>query len=155
MDIAALEAEAELLVFPRFDEALAWELGASLAVMAQMDKLGVVINIRTPDRVLFHASLPGSTPSNDLWARRKSATALHCHTASFLVGARNRTRGTSLADMGLDPLIYADHGGAVPVRVAGVGVVAVVTVSGLPQAEDHALVCRAMTELRKKLTQTV
>ena len=41
---------------------------------------------------------------------------------------------------------HADAGGAVPLRVAGVGVVAVVTVSGLTQAEDHAMVCRALAE---------
>lgn len=151
MDIAELEAQATALEFPRFDESLAWELGASLAVMAQIDRLGVVINIRTADRTLFHASLPGATAANDLWAQRKSATALHFQAASFLVGMRNRARGISLADQGLDPMRYSDHGGAVPVRVTGVGVVAVLTVSGLPQAEDHALVCRALSDMRAKL----
>jgi uncharacterized protein (UPF0303 family) len=32
----------------------------------------------------------------------------------------------------------------VPIRVTGVGIVACATVSGLPQAEDHALVVAAM-----------
>ena len=42
---------------------------------------------------------------------------------------------------------YAVAGGAVPVRVRGVGVVAVATVSGLPSAEDHALVADALRAL--------
>jgi uncharacterized protein (UPF0303 family) len=39
---------------------------------------------------------------------------------------------------------FAAHGGAAPIRVAGAGVVGVVTVSGLVQADDHALVVEAL-----------
>nr|BFE72411.1 hypothetical protein GCM10020092_057120 [Actinoplanes digitatis] len=44
----------------------------------------------------------------------------------------------------MDPADFAAHGGAFPVRVPNVGVVGVVTVSGLPQADDHALVVEAI-----------
>lgn len=49
--------------------------------------------------------------------------------------------------MGLDAALYAAHGGAFPVWIWDVGVVGVVTVSGLPQADDHALVVEAITAL--------
>lgn len=55
--------------------------------------------------------------------------------------------GRSLADHGLSAQDYAAHGGAVPIRVQGVGVVAVATVSGLPSVEDHRLVVRALETL--------
>ena len=67
--------------------------------------------------------------------------------SSFLIGQRNAAKGETLARHGLDLADYADHGGAVPIRVKGVGVVAVATVSGLPQAEDHALVLEALERL--------
>ena len=65
--------------------------------------------------------------------------------SSFLVGRRLAAKGQVLdAGLGVDPAEFAAHGGAFPVRVPHAGVVGVVTVSGLPQAEDHALVVEAI-----------
>jgi uncharacterized protein (UPF0303 family) len=144
MDVADLEAEWDGLVLPQFDEADALHLGHVLMDMALADKHPVVINIRSGDRTFFHAALPGSAPLNDLWAQRKSNTALLFQLPSLLVGRRNLAKGETLARHGLSPEDYADNGGAVPIRVRGVGVVAVVTVSGLPQVEDHKLVVRGI-----------
>jgi uncharacterized protein (UPF0303 family) len=140
----AVAAETDMLIFPAFDEGDAWALGRALVQMAQEDGLGVVINIRTPDRTLFHAALQGSAPLNDKWAWRKSNVALMYGKSSLEVGCAHREKGQDLLGNGLSNAEYADHGGAVPVVVAGVGVVAVVTVSGLPQLEDHAMVIAAM-----------
>jgi uncharacterized protein (UPF0303 family) len=147
MDIAEIEAEAAVLVLTAFDETTALRLGQALVDLAVAKDLPVVIDIRTADRTLFHAALPGATPLNDLWARRKSNTALKFQLPSLLVGLRNRATGKSLEGEGLDAADYADHGGAVPIRVRGVGVVAVATVSGLPQIEDHRLVVQALKAL--------
>ncbi|NEY89097.1 heme-degrading domain-containing protein [Tabrizicola oligotrophica] len=144
-DSAALAAEAAELQLPRFAEPEALALGRILMDLA--DGLGVVIDIRTPDRTLFHAALPGAAPANDRWAARKSATAFFFQDSSLAVGVRNRAKGETLEKHGLDPAQYADHGGAVPIRVTGVGVVAVATVSGLPQLDDHRLVVRALQAL--------
>ncbi len=147
MDIAELEAEAAALVLDRFDETVALRLGQALVDMALAEALPVVINIRTVDRTLFHAALPGSAPLNDLWAQRKSNTALMFQLPSLLVGLRNKANGQTLARDALDAADYADHGGAVPIRVRGAGMVAVATVSGLPQVEDHKLVVRGLKAL--------
>lgn len=144
---AALAAEFDGLWLAGFDEAAAWALGRDLAETALAAGLPVAIDIRTADRVLFHASLPGAAPLNDRWIARKSATALAFQLPSLLVGTRHREGTGSLAMHGLDPLAHADHGGAVPVRVRGVGVVAVVTVSGLPQVEDHRMAVAALQRL--------
>ena len=66
--------------------------------------------------------------------------------SSYLVGLRAKAKGTTFNEQHDLPLQqYAAHGGAFPVRVRDVGVVGVVTVSGLPQADDHALVVEALT----------
>lgn len=150
-DSTTLAAEYATLILPQFAEAEAWRLGSIMVEQAMVSGAPVVIDIRTADRTLFHAALPGSGPLNDLWARRKSATALAFQAPSFLVGTRNREKGDTLEKNGLDPMAHADHGGAVPVRVAGAGVVAVATVSGLPQAQDHAMVVAALRTLQAEL----
>lgn len=147
MPLADLQAEAATLILRSFDETTALTLGLILMDLAKADAMPIVINIRTTNRTLFHLALPGSSPNNDQWARRKSNTALLFSEASFLVGTRHREKGETLARHGLDPANYSDNGGAVPLRVAGVGTVAVATVSGLPQADDHALVVRGIKAL--------
>jgi uncharacterized protein (UPF0303 family) len=143
-------AQTKELVFTQFDESDALALGMALVSAAQASSLGVVINIRTPNRTLFHAALKGSAPLNDRWALRKSNTALLFGQSSLQVGCANRAAGQDMTRHGLSAAEYADNGGAVPVVVAGVGVVAVVTVSGLPQVQDHEMVIAA---LRAHLTQ--
>ncbi len=147
MNEAHLLQQYDNLLFSSFAEADALALGLTLLRLAEAAALPVVINIRTPDRTLFHAALPGSAPLNDTWARRKSNTALKFQLPSMLVGVRNQAKTESLEKHGLNSADYADHGGAVPIRVAGVGVVAVATISGLPQRDDHDLVVQAMEML--------
>ncbi|MCU0825843.1 MAG: heme-binding protein [Tabrizicola sp.] len=144
MQIEDIEAEFASIDLAKFDETEAMRLGHILCDLALAEKMPVVINIRTGDRTLFHAALPGSAPLNDLWARRKSNTALKFQLPSLLIGQRNKTKGETLDRHGLPLTDYADSGGAVPIRVKGVGIVAVATVSGLPQVEDHKLVMRGI-----------
>ena len=150
MDIETLDAEAARLILPRFDEDIALQLGLILLDLAK--GLPVVINIRNAHRTLFHVALPGAQANNDNWARRKSNTALMMGRASMAVGLKNAARGNTLSRDGLAEADYADHGGAVPIRVTGVGMVAVATVSGLPQEDDHRLVVRGIEALMAALT---
>ena len=147
MTIESFTTEATRLILPLFDEADALTLGQTLATLARAENLPVVINIRTADRTLFHAALPGSSPLNDVWARRKSNVALMFQKSSMLVGLELKEKASSLAANGLPNADFADHGGAVPICVQGVGMVAVATVSGLPSREDHALVVRGIETL--------
>jgi uncharacterized protein (UPF0303 family) len=68
------------------------------------------------------------------------------HKSSFWVATHFAEKGRDLVQDGLDTADYAAAGGSFPIRVRGVGVVAAVTISGLPQAQDHAVVVRALEE---------
>lgn len=146
MTIEDYEAELAGLSLAAWNEDVALALGQILVEIARARDLPVVIDIRDAGRCFFHAALPGSAANNDNWARRKSNVALVMGRASLLIGMANAAKGRSLAEDGLDPLTHADHGGAVPLRVGG-AMVAVATVSGLPQVEDHRLVVEALKRL--------
>jgi uncharacterized protein (UPF0303 family) len=145
--IAELEAQERDLQFTRFDNDDAWKLGQSLVIMAQRRSLPIAIDIRRGTQQLFHAALPGSVTDNDTWIERKVRVVERYGVSSFLFGRRLAERGVQLdAALGVDPAHYAPHGGAFPIRVRDVGVIGVVTVSGLPQADDHALVVEAVRD---------
>ncbi len=144
--VAKLEEQERNLVFTRFDNDDAWRLGCVLVEIAQERELPVTIDVRRGRQQLFHAALPGTTPDNDSWVDRKVRVTERFGASSYLVGTRARADGTTFAEQQDLPLQrYAAHGGCFPVRIADVGVVGTVTVSGLPQAEDHDLVVEAIT----------
>lgn len=146
--VAEVEAQEAELVLTRFTHDDAWRLGARLVELATERDLAVTIDIRKGTQQVFHAARPGTTPDNDSWVERKVRVVYRFGASSYLVGLRGRVKGTDLNTAhGLPFQEYAAHGGAFPVRIEGVGIVGVVTVSGLPQADDHALVVEALREL--------
>jgi uncharacterized protein (UPF0303 family) len=143
--IADLERQEQRFQFGRFDNDDAWRLGCLLVSMATERELPVTIDIRRHGQQLFHAARPGTTPENDSWIARKTRVVDRFHAASLLVGRRLNAAGTTLDEsLGVDPAHYAAHGGSFPIRIRDVGVVGTITVSGLPQADDHALVVEAI-----------
>lgn len=139
--IAQLEVQEQELVFSRFDNADAWRLGCAMVTAATERALPVTIDIRRHGHQLFHAALAGTTADNDAWIERKVNVVNRFGASSYLIGRRLAIQGTELDQaLGVEPVRFAAHGGAFPIRIANVGVVGTVTVSGLPQSEDHAFV---------------
>ncbi|MES4891359.1 heme-degrading domain-containing protein [Streptomyces sp. NPDC096012] len=148
--VAELEAQERRLVFPRFTHDDAWALGSLLVELARERRAPVAVGIHHAGRQLFHAALPGSTPDNDAWIDRKRRVVERYGASSYLVGSRFRAKGTTFEDSSrLDPDVYAAHGGSFPVNVENAGVIGSVTVSGLPQIEDHRLVVEALERFLK------
>ncbi|MGE0008780.1 MAG: heme-degrading domain-containing protein [Parvibaculaceae bacterium] len=144
-DIERLVLQEQRLRFREFSEATAWEIGMRLRALAEARRLPIVIDIRLANRQLFHSALPGSTPDNPEWVRRKSNVVLRYLKSSYRVGCELAARSDTLDQhRGVSPMDYAPHGGSFPIHVEGAGVVGAVTVSGLPQRDDHNLVVEAL-----------
>jgi uncharacterized protein (UPF0303 family) len=153
--IAELEAQEAELHFPAFSNGQAIALGAAIAEKARSLGLAVTVDIRRAGQQLFHCALDGTTPDNDQWALRKGRTAERFGHSSFLIGLRLKLAGLSIEDKHfVDPLEYSAHGGAFPVFLKGTGLVGSITVSGLPQEEDHALVVESIREFLAREART-
>ncbi len=135
-----LEQEARLQL-DRFDNDDAFRLGMLLVERARAEALVLTVDLGRVHQQLFHVALPGTTINNDHWVRRKAAVVYRFGHSSLYMGVSCRQRGLTLAQRyHVDPAEFAASGGAFPIRVRGVGLVGTVTVSGLPEAEDHHLV---------------
>ena len=153
--IGRIESEIRTLQLSRFNQADALTLGLLLVDLATKRSLPIAIDIRRSKHVLFHASLPGATPDNEIWVEKKSRTAERYAIPSLLVGLKARLGGGRMEDNGwFDQRRYSAHGGAFPIYVMGTGQVATVTVSGLPQKSDHELVVEGLTAFRNNETDS-
>lgn len=143
--IAEIEEQERRLVFDRFSFADAWSLGCLLVELADERSLPVTIDITRGEQQLFHAALTGTAADNDQWVTRKTRTVRRFGNSSFLVGLRHRATGTPFEDRPWnDTSVYAAHGGSFPVNIRDSGLIGTVTVSGLPQLDDHRLVVEAI-----------
>ncbi len=147
-DLAAIIHQEAELILPAFDAETAWRLGLSLRELAVARNHSIVIDIRRfghPHQPLFYAALSGTTPDNARWVERKSNVVARFHRSSYQVGLYLKYNNTTLVEKySLPDAEYATHGGSFPLKVAGAGVIGSVTVSGLPQREDHNLVVEAI-----------
>jgi uncharacterized protein (UPF0303 family) len=146
-----LEAEHATLRFKRFGFEEAWSIGQDLVARALGDGLAVTIDITIGQQQVFHCAMPGTSPDNDHWVQRKNRVTNRFHRSSLYVATQLRLKGKTIEEVwGLSSFDFAPYGGAVPVQVEGAGVIGTITVSGLPDQEDHRMVADA---IRRQLRQ--
>lgn len=147
-DLARLDAQERVLRLRAFDPATAWELGTRLRSAAIQRGVAIAIEVRLQRETVFFCAMPGTTPENADWARRKRNSVELMHRSSYAIGLALERDGSTLEKkMALPLRDYAVHGGSLPIRVEGVGCVGAVTVSGLPQRDDHELVASVLGDL--------
>ena len=87
----------------------------------------------------------GASADNDEWVKRKVRLVYRFGHSSFYMGQNSKSKGKSIEEAYLlSENEFAPHGGCFPVIVKGTGMVGTVTVSGLPQEEDHKLVVQSI-----------
>lgn len=144
-DLAIIAKQEQQLKFETFDENVAWRLGCRLREMAVARNAPVVIELQRFGQPLFFCALPGSTPDNVDWVRRKAKVVARFHRSSYGIGLELLDKNTSLVErFGLPLSDFAAHGGSFPIALRASGVIGSVAVSGLPQRADHELVVEAL-----------
>ena len=145
--LSQLLQDEQELQFTQFNEDTAWKIGSQLVQQALSKGLPVTIDIMRGTHQLFHASLRGTSADNDEWVKRKVRLVYRFGHSSFYMGQLLESKGKRIEESYLiSESEYAPHGGCFPVIVRGTGMVGTITVSGLPQEEDHKLVVEAIRE---------
>lgn len=151
--LQALRQQENELQFTRFTNDIALDLGMALLRAAKEQGKAVTIDITRHGQQLFHYAMPGTSADNDAWIRRKINVVNRFGHSSLYVGTTLKAAGQTMEEKYLLATPeYAAHGGAFPLIIRDVGVVGSITVSGLPQREDHELV---VTTLRQFLASPI
>ena len=120
---------------------------------AKKVKKPIAINIQKNGQTVFHYAMDGTSPDQDEWIKKKSNVTLRHHHSSYYMRLYNEFKNRSYFEFyQVSPYEYAIHGGAFPITIERLGVIGVITVSGLTQEEDHNLIVEAITKYlnRKK-----
>jgi len=140
--------QEHLLQFECFNNEIAWQLGCKLKALAEDKNADIAIEVYAFNQTLFSYAMPGTQLDNAHWIKRKRQSTLRFGHSTFYLGQYNQSKNREFEQqVHINPLKYCAHGGAFPIRIKNCGLVGVVTVSGLPQKEDHQLVIDALTEL--------
>lgn len=143
--------QEEEIQFNSFDNNMAFVIGLALLDAAKSKDKGVTIDIARNGQQLFHFAMQGTSRDNDVWVQRKNNVVNRFGHSSFYMGISLKSKGQTIEEKYLiSSSEFAAHGGAFPLIIRGVGVVGTITVSGLPQEEDHELV---VTTLRKFVSE--
>ena len=137
--IEIIQEQEELLQFQSFSNDDALHIGNSIVQHAQKKGKTVAVEIVVNGWTVFFFAMEGTSPENNRWLRRKRNFLEYRHTSSLLGQKLIEMQGKDLRELALDEADYSERGGAFPIRIGGL-VVGSITVSGLPDVEDHQMV---------------
>lgn len=144
---AELAREAATLILPSLSQGEALELGEIATAIGRDRSLPIAVEVRLKDWIVFHASLPGSSPENDKWIARKARVVLATGHSTIFERVRAEEQGIDwYSTTGLPEETHAIHGGGLALNVKGLGFAGVLLISGLPQVEDHLLGVEVIAE---------
>ncbi len=144
---ADLEREAKALELSSLTQAQAIEIGSIAQAIGLERKLPIAVEVRMKDWIVFHASLPGSTPDNDSWIRRKANVVNATGHSSMYEKVLAEEQGIDWFQLtGLLEADHAIHGGGLALNVVGLGLTGILLISGLPEVDDHLLGVEVLTE---------
>ncbi|MGR5361322.1 heme-degrading domain-containing protein [Vibrio mediterranei] len=139
-----LEQEIELQ-FAQFNNETAWTLGCAIKQETEKLSASVAIEIYAFEQVLFSYAMPETSKDHQDWVRRKRQSVLRYGHSSYYLGQYNASKQREFENQAhIDAREYCAHGGSFPIRIKGSGLVGAITVSGLPQADDHNLVVNTL-----------
>jgi uncharacterized protein (UPF0303 family) len=139
--------EEEHLQLPTLTLVELLEIGNIATQFGLSRSVPIAVELRLGDWVIYHASLPGSTPENQGWIDRKARVVMLKKHSTLYERVSAEERGVDWhKENNLFDETHAIHGGGLPLITKNEGFVGVLLISGLPQVEDHLLGVEVLTE---------
>jgi uncharacterized protein (UPF0303 family) len=146
LDSKQLLHQEQELRLPSLMNKEAIEIGQLASELGRERKLPIAIEVRIGDWIVYHASLPGSSPENDRWIERKAAVVMLKQHSTLFEQVSAKERGVDWhRENDLKDETHAIHGGAIPL-ITNEGFKGILIISGLPQVEDHLFAVEVLTE---------
>ena len=143
--LSTLLQQEQELQFTYFNELTTWQIGSQMVERAMRENLPITIDIMRGQQQLFHYSMLGTSADNDEWVKRKVRLVNRFGHSSFYMGQLLKHKGKTIEQSYLIPESgFAAHGGCFPIIIKDTGMVGTITVSGLPQEEDHKFVVESI-----------
>ena len=133
------------IVLKKFDNKMAFDMGAKLIALAESRKQHIAVEVSRLHQAVFLYVDEQLPMDKHCWLKRKANVARQFEESSLSVKHSLKEKGTTLEQhFGLDEKEFVAKGGAIPIFVEGAGMVAIITVSGLSDEEDHAIILEAL-----------
>jgi uncharacterized protein (UPF0303 family) len=144
---AVLLEEEMRLTLPSLTVTDALEIGEIAKFFGQDSSLPIAVEVRVGDWIVYHASLPGSSPENDWWIGRKARVVKLKQRSTLFERVLAEERGIDWhKENNLLEETHAIHGGGLPLITKSDGFVGALLISGLPHVEDHLFGVKVLTE---------
>ena len=128
-----------------FNNRIGLEMGMAILNLAQERNQNIAVKVERLNHTIFLFVDDNLPADKHHWLRRKAKVAKHFEESSLSV-KNDLANGNMTLDktFALDEKEYLAKGGAIPVFVKSAGMIAVITVSGLHDEEDHKIIVDAL-----------
>ena len=135
----------EKIEMEKFNNRLGLEMGLAIVDLAKDRHQNIAVEVGRLNHTIFLYVDDNLPADKHNWLRRKANVALHFEESSlviknFLIAENMTLEGT----FALDGNDYLARGGSIPIFVKNAGMVAIITVSGLHDEEDHQIIIDAL-----------
>ncbi|MGH1339323.1 MAG: heme-binding protein [Aureispira sp.] len=130
----------------KFNNELAFEMATTILKLARERNQNIALEIGRLNHSIFLFIGDGLSADKHNWLRRKANVTRHFEESSLAI-KYDLANGKMTLDktFALDKIEYLAKGGSIPIFVKDVGMVAIVTVSGLSDEEDHKIIVDALS----------
>ncbi len=128
-----------------FSNSIGLEMGLAIVNVAKERNQYIAIQIERLNHIIFLYIDDHLSADKQNWLRRKANVVKNFQESSLGV-KHDLANGNMTLDgtFALDPKDYLAKGGSIPIFVKNAGMVAIITVSGLHDEEDHKIIMDAL-----------